>query len=113
MKKASSDKGLEETQTSERSKGGGESEAASGGAGANRMNRMSYPTTAAKGPLRRKRSSSRLAGNTKPLTLPEAFTVLLHIRLVISAAHSVVCSNMSLSKNVVIDPTRIFFRVII
>jgi len=64
MKKASSDKGLEETQTSERSKGGGESEAASGGAGANRMNRMSYPTTAAKGPLRRKRSSSRLAAST-------------------------------------------------
>ena len=59
LKKASSDKGLEEAEVSERSKGGGESEAAPGG----RNNRMSYPVATAKGPLRKKRSSSsRLAG---------------------------------------------------
>ena len=59
LKKASSDKGLEEAEVSERSKGGGESEAAPGG----RNNRMSYPAATAKGPLRKKRSSSsRLAG---------------------------------------------------
>lgn len=62
IKKASSDKGLDEAETSERTKGGGGDSETVAGVVNGRPNRMSYPAGAAKGPLRKKRSSSRLAG---------------------------------------------------
>ena len=70
IKKASSDKVLDDAEVTDRTKGGGgggggggagDTETTSGGVNG-RSNRMSYPTGATKAPLRRKRSSSRLAG---------------------------------------------------
>ena len=66
IKKASSDKVLDDAEVTDRTKGGGgggagDTETTSGGVNG-RSNRMSYPAGATKAPLRRKRSSSRLAG---------------------------------------------------
>jgi len=64
LKKASSDKGLDDAEPSERTKGGGGESEAVGGVVNGRPNRMSYPAGAVKGPLRKKRSSSRLTASS-------------------------------------------------